>query len=235
MTISVQNNLAEIPIKYLQMLFKESNPLKRVDIVFEHIFKLEVDKFEDYDRALAYKQWSEDSLIQLDKAPLDFKIGKRIFKTNYIDLGDDIKIPSLLKMHLGSLIELTNLEIDIDSYKAFDNVTALMYREDWSKPFSYQEYLKNALFFNSQKSKYSIWGVQKMDELFKTLKDTYPILYEGEQEGKSDGRKMTDLKIMYKKAFGVSEEEVLNEEINAVFEWMENEKIDHLKKKLKQG
>ena len=234
MKLTLENNLSEIKLDILQRLTKEEDKLKAVDLFFDLIVCKDKDSFADYDRALLFNKWSKASEISIEESPLKFSIGGRTFHSHYLDLGEH-KIPTLLNMQLAFLIELTNLEIEYETYRAFDNVAALMYREDWTKPFDQKEYLSNALFFNQQKSKYSIWGVQKMQELYMAMREAFPILYDGDQEnGRTDGRKMMDLLNIASGDNPSKWNDARNTSIADVFGWMEEKKIEHINKKLKE-
>ena len=217
----------------MQRLGNEEDHLKKVDIFIKDICKQDPELFTDLDKAIAFKQWGENLVFEKEETPLEFKIDGRLFKSCYMQLTDR-KIPDLLSMHLGYLIEAANLEFDLESYKNIDNIAALFYREDWSKRFDKIEYLNNALLFNKQALKYSLWGVEKYHELIVTLKTTYPILYEDNQDnGKSDGRKMFDVLNGVSGDSPIKQEEGINTKLSNVFQWLEQKKIDSVNEKLK--
>ncbi len=210
--------------------------LEKVDYFIKEICKLNPDDFEPLDKALAFKEWSESLVVENEEAPLSFKLGGRTFKSCYIQLKDR-QLENLLDMQLAFLYELSNLDYDISTYSNIDNVCALMYREDWSKDFDVTEYLDNAIFFNKQKLKFSLYGMEKYNNLIVTLKATYPILYDDSDETsvKSDGRRMFDVINAVSKDSPIHQDAAKNTKISNVFEWMEQKKIESINQKLNNG
>lgn len=217
----------------MQHLGTLSNPIKEAKVFFEEICNLDAKDFPDDEILTAYQTWLTSLDYTIEEAPHHFKIGKRTFHSSYIKVGEQY-LPNPLSVKLRFLIELANLEFDVSKFHLLDNITALIYREDWSKPFTTQEYFDNAKFFEGQVCKYSFWGVAKYNELIVTLKDTYPILYQDNSDDKTDGRKMFDMLNAISGDSPTNQEAAEDLAISRAFEWMEHKKIESIKRKLKK-
>jgi len=220
----------------MQRLGNLKDPLEQTKVFIKEICKVDPDKIDLISQAENFKKWSENVSYEVEPAPTSFKIDGRTFYTKYLEL-DNIIYPTPLDMQLQFLIEAANVELEPDSLNNIDNITALMYREDWSKPYDQGEYLSNALFFEKQKCKYSLWGRQKYNELILTLRDTYPILYTHGQEDddKENGRKMFDLLNAVAQDNPSLYDQARNVKISDAFAWMEMKKKESIKQKHEQA
>ena len=217
----------------MQHLGTLNNPTQEAKVFIKEICKLDPKGFPKEEMLLAYQKWLTSLDYTIEEAPYHFKIGKRVFHSSYIKVGDQY-LPNPLGVKLKFLMEAANLEFNVAKFHLLDNITALMYREDWSKPFTIQEYFDNAKFFESQVCKYSFWGVAKYNELIVTLKDTYPILYQDNSDDKTAGRKMFDMLNAISGDSPTNQEAAEDLEISRAFEWMEHKKIESIKRKLKK-
>jgi hypothetical protein len=215
----------------MQRLGSLNSPIKEAKVFIRDICKLKVDDVDEAQRLIAYREWLLSLDFSIEKAPISFNLDGKEFSTCHLVLKKK-KHETLLNMQLAFLYELINLKIDPEKYKAIDNVAALIYREDWSKPFNQTEYFENALMFEKSKCKFSLWGMQKFNELIVILKDTYPILYQGNNEDKEDGRKMYDMINAISGDVVSNQKAALEVEIFRAFEWMEAKKIESIKRKL---
>lgn len=233
MKIKVNTSIGEIQLLILQRLISETDVEKQCRIFIEEICKQKFNDFPEYEIAKAYKYWFESLTYQVEEPPYSFKLNGKTFHSCYLEL-DKQKYSTPLNMQLAFLIEAANVEHDIEKFKDIDNIAALLYREDWEKPFNQKEYLSNAMTFEKSAAKYSLWGLTKYNELILTLKNTFPILYDEENEdnGKTDGRKMFDLLNAVAGDNPSQFETARSTTIGDCFTWMEQKKIESIKRKL---
>lgn len=148
-----------------------------------------------------------------------------------------LKLPArdnLLKIHLQYFIEIVNCDVSIDTYQGLELLTACFYREDWNKPYDDEELLINATWLNSQPLMYNLYGVILMQNLFKTLKEVYPILYtnSGESEDEEEGRKMYDMLNGLAKDDPTKWDAARNLRLETAFAYLEEKKLEFEKKRL---
>ena len=208
-----------------------NNPIEEAKVFSKEVCGLNPDDYSDSELFINYNIWLKALDFSMESAPYYFEIGKKVFHSSYIKVGEQY-IPNLLAMKLKFLIELVSLEYDVSKFHLIDNIAALMYREDWSKPFSIQEYFDNAKMFEGLECKYSFWGVEKFNELIVTLKDTYPILYQDNNDDKTDSRKMFDMVNAISGDSPINRNQAENVELSEAFEWMEFKKKESIKKQL---
>lgn len=98
----------------------------------------------------------------------------------------------LLSIPVKSFIEMINADIKED-FTNYEILCGCLWRKDWSKPINDNEIIETALHFREQPFIYALWAAELMNKTTKTLQETYPILYEGGEESKSEGRRLVDL------------------------------------------
>ena len=216
----------------MQRLGSAKDPLKQIEIFSREICKIDPEKYDPIDLANIFRQWFERVDYRAEEAPFEFKIGKRTFKSHYIEVEGE-KVQTLLLMPLAFLIEASEVKIEDGTLNNIDNLTALMYREDWTKDFSVEEYFSNAKFFNKQPTKYSLFGLKKFRELILTLKNTYPLLYQNHEADtdKEDSRKMFDMLNAIASDDPTKYTKARRVKIQDAFVWMENKKKEAIKRK----
>ena len=196
---------------------------EKADEFFKLIVEKNIDNF-DYPEKIAAMSTCFRFLENenIGEPPAEVKINKVTYK-----------LPSyLLDMQVKFMIELVNLELDMETYRHFHLCCACFYREDWTKPFTREEYFKNAKMFFDAEFIYSLWGLQMFDKLIVTLKNNYPILYESEgDEDKSDGRKMYDVLNALSSDNPTKQEEAENLPLWRAFTWLEQKKIEQINQK----
>lgn len=215
----------------MQLLGSLNDPTKEAKVFIRDICKLNLNDVDEIHQLVAYQEWLLSLDFSMDEAPSTFKLDEKTFKTCQLQLRDRT-IETPLNMQLRFLIELVNLEIDVEKYQSIDNVAALIYREDWNKPFDQSEYFNNAIMFEKAKCKYSFWGMQKFKDLIVTLKNTYPILYQNNTDEKEDVRKLYQMLNAISGDIPANQIEAENIEIYRAFEWMEEKKKEAIKRKL---
>lgn len=232
MKIKVPNEINEMKLRHLQEITSEKDALKKCDFFIENICRLDPNKFDEIQKAESFRKWFSCLIYETEKAPLSFKVNGKWYHAKHVTV-DGEKIATPLQMQLAFLIEAVNIKIDIEQFKGIDNMAALMYRQDWSKPFNIEEYFESAKMFEGLETKYSLWGMTKYNELILTLKKAYPILYQDNEEtGKTEGRKMFDLLNAVSGDNPSQFENARSTAISDAFTWMEHKKIEHVKQKL---
>lgn len=140
----------------------------------------------------------------------------------------------ILDIPVKFLVELVNIELNHETFEYFHAVPALLYRKDWSKPFSKAEYLEGQELFYTAPFIFSLWAVSLFEQLVVTLQDNYPILYKGDKSDSSndeDGRKMYGLIRILANHDATKMKQAEELEIWRAFTWIEQEKIDLINKK----
>lgn len=224
-----------MPLDLMQHFGSPISTKEKVERFIKEVCKLEPKDIDFNQQVIAFDTWSRSLYYEKEETPLEFELDGKTFKSCYIELVDR-KIEDPLSMQLAFLYESANLDFDLDTYRDIDNITALMYREDWSKPFNQIEYFNNAIFFNKQPLKFSLFGVDMYQNLIVTLKQTYPILYQDEESSvKSDGRRMFDLLNAVSGDSPIKQDDARNTKISNAFTWLEQKKIDSINERLKNG
>jgi len=212
----------------MHRLGKEQDLQKKMNYLFKDILKQDPDKFELEPMYAAYltivDKLNNEDLPNPDPFIVITKRKFFFFKRNVkYYLCED-----LLDMQLKFLIELTNLDLDLDTCNAFHQMAACMYREDWSKPYNKKEYIRRCEAFYYAEAYYSLQAYRVYSRLIVTLKETYPTLYEGDEGVTPDGRKMYDLLDSITKD-DITKEELAGEQpIERAFRWMEDKKIEQI-------
>lgn len=105
----------------------------------------------------------------------------------------DFKLPNdLLKISVGDLIELSNLEPDEYTSVAF--MFGVFYKKEHKPQFSEEAILEGANFLMDKTLKEVVMVQQVYLEFIEQLKFRFPILFEGEsKEDKTEGRKAYDI------------------------------------------
>lgn len=159
---------------------------------------------------------------KVGSAPCSFETNGKKFNT----------LENLLNIKVRYFIELVNIDLSEDKFDHFHLVAALIYREDWTRPFDESEVIENATLFYKSSPKFSIWGVEMYSKLITLLRDTYPILYEGKQENKeSEGRRAWSMLNGLAKDDPTKWEEAENLELSKAFVWMELKEIQRQNEK----
>tara|TARA_R110000850_G_scaffold277025_1_gene421452 strand:+ start:1148 stop:1786 length:639 start_codon:yes stop_codon:yes gene_type:complete len=137
----------------------------------------------------------------------------------------------LLDMPVKFLVELVNVDLDHENFSFYYAIPALLYRKDWSKNFSKDEYIEGQQLFHTAPFIFSLWAVKLFNQLIVTLQDNYPVLYKGESDDDSasaDGRKMYGLLKILANKDATKMEAAERMEIWRAFTWVEQEKIDEI-------
>ena len=207
----------------MRSIGKKETDAEKADEFFKLILDKNIDDF-DYQTKIATMSTCFRLLEaeNIGEAPESIKINRVTYK-----------LPKyLLDMQVKFMIELVNLELDMETFRHFHLCCACFYREDWSKPFTREEYFKNAKVFHDAQFIYSLWSLSMFDKLIVTLKNNYPILYESEgEEGKSDGRKMYDVLNALSNDDPTKQEQAENLPLWRAFTWLEQNRITQLNQK----
>lgn len=193
--------------------------------VFFDIIDVDPELFSELDRnavlATFYKLLEAEDI---GKPPESFKYNR---KTYYAP-------EDLLDIPVKFLVELVNVDLNHDTLEFYHAIPALLYRTDWSRPFSKKEYLEAQEVFYEAPLVFSLWAASMFKELIVTLQDNYPILYKGEnsEDGdQQDGRKMYGLIKMLANKDATKMKAAEELEIWRAFTWVEQEKIDLINQK----
>lgn len=201
-----------------------ATPKNQTKVFFKHL-GLDIEDFEEDDQEAILSTFYR-LLESEDRGESPSSI--RYNRCNYYAPDDILDIP------IKFLVELVNVDLNHETFEYYHAIPALLYRKDWSKPFSKKEYLENQELYYTAPLIFSLWAVSLFNDLIVTLQDNYPILYKGDtSEGskEQDGRKMYGLiKILANKdATKMKAAEEL--EIWRAFTWIEQEKIDLINQK----
>lgn len=196
---------------------------EKADAFFKTVLDLNIDDFGYSEKISAMSTCFR--LLEAEnigEAPTEIKINKVTYK-----------LPSyLMDMQVKFMIELVNLELDMETFRHFHLCCACFYREDWTKPFSREEYFRNAKTFFDAQFIYSLWSLSMFEKLIVTLKENYPILYEGsEGDDKAEGRKMYDVLNALSSDNPTKQEEAESLPLWRAFTWLEQKKIEQLNQK----
>lgn len=216
----------------MQELLSKESDAEMAEYFIKEICNIDPNIIPPSEQIKAFKTWYSKLEYSQEVPPSSFKVNGKKLSLPIIEFKGK-EVDNLLNIKLGYLIELVNLDIDLEKFKGIDNVAALLYREDWDKPFDVQEYIDTAVMFESLPCKYSLYGMTKYNELILTLKNTYPILYEDNEEGKTDGTKLTELLIAASGDNPSNFDQARNAKVSDVFTWMVEKKKKYINEKLK--
>lgn len=195
---------------------------ERITIFFKHI-KIDKELFTIEKQIALLSTFLK--LIEMD----DIGEPPEVIKT--VD-GKYNKPTQLLKMPFKFFIELLNVELT-DDLKYFHAIPAIMYRKDWSKPYSDEEYLAGQELFYKEQFRYALWAMKVFDNLVVTLKENYPILYKGGSSEQESGRRMYSVLRRVSNGDITKMEAVEKLELWRVMSWLEQEEIEYINQKNK--
>lgn len=138
----------------------------------------------------------------------------------------------LMKIPFKFFIELLNVEMTED-LKFAHAIPSLIYRKDWSKEYTDEEYLKAQPIFYKEQFRYTLWAIKIFDKLIVTLKENYPILYRGGSSKESSGRRMYDVLRRLSGSDITKMQDVEKLELWRVMSWLEQEEIEYINQKNK--
>ena len=158
------------------------------------------------------------------------------------DKIENLSTPAhILDIRVGHFIEIANARPDSKSLENAEIVAGCLYREDWSKDFSKEEIIDTALKFREYPLRYSLIAMVKMSELFLTLQDRYPLLYDQniDKEAKiekteEEGRKLYDMLQGLTNNKFVDWDEAKNRTLADAFVYLEEVKKEAIKQKLNE-
>ena len=211
MIISLPESFEEIKLKHLAELVEIESQEEQADYILREISNVNPTKVDPSEKLPILAVFTH--LIKQKKlvsAPWEIE-------TNSMKMS----VPeNLLKIKVKHFVELVNLDLT-DGYKNHHVLAALMYREDWSKPFDEDEVIDNAKMFWESSSKFGIWAAELFEKLITLLKNTYPILYEKKESEKSEGRRAYGMLNGLAQDNPTQWEKAENLELWRAFTWME--------------
>ena len=195
---------------------------EKIAIFFKHI-KVDPNKFEESKQISVVLTFLK--LIEVE----DIGEAPEVINTSQ---GKYKKPTELLKIPFKFFIELLNVELTED-LKYFHAIPALLYRKDWSKTYSDEEYLEGQQLFHKEQFRYALWAMKVFDNLVVTLKENYPILYKGGSTEQESGRRMYSVLRRVSNGDITKMEAVEKLELWRVMSWLEQEEIEYINQKNK--
>lgn len=222
---NVTENSLEITLAEIQQMGGDISDNQRADIFFKNILKVEPSLFY-YPQKIAGLQ-TFLTMLQAEKLgePENYKC------YSFPDMMLDVRV--------GHLKEMVNIDPDPYFHVGSEIVAGCMYRKDWTKGFDDKEIIETATYFRDKPLRYTIYAMMKFKELVDLLKELYPILYdkhenEPAEEREDDGRRMYDMVISLAKDDPTKIEQVENMRLSRAFPYMEEKKIQFIKKQMNQ-
>jgi hypothetical protein len=219
--MKIPSSSREIPQALMQQLGTQ-NETDQVATFFKHI-KIKKEKFNDVDAlSVLLTFYTLISNEDIGEAPAKITYNR----TNYFAPDDLLDIP------LKFLIELINIDVNYETNEFLYALTALIYRKDWTKPFSKKEYFEMQPIFYDAPFIFSLWSAKLFNQIIVTLQENYPILYKGEQGAEeSDGRKLYGLLKLLANDDATKMEKAEQMPIWRAFTWIEQTKINEINQK----
>lgn len=166
------------------MLGKIEDTTEQAKYFAENICKISADVFLNETEMLKlYAHFVLEIKDYKAEVKREIEVNGKVFKAP--DPINDILV--------GHYVELINTEINEEDYQDMHIVSACIFREDWSKPFSEEEIVRNAQMFYEHTADVAYFSSMLYIELLNLLKEINPILYESKGGYDDSPRKGYDM------------------------------------------